>query len=234
MKFHNNEDKKLFLIEIEKFKLVESVSDSWEPTPDLIELYIQKRKDIIPKMRDFRRSQSAKKAWRHNKYNYMTGIRKFQRSTKAKRLHRTIGDFLATRESLKDKSSFHPYIFETLKALSSVKTHMYIEGEFYHPVNEYLELTDFLEELILMVSRVEKEFLESSFNISTDDLELMYRIVDPKDLQIAFAEANKVDVSVIKEHWNNFTKQSKDGESDNFFYTELVMYIESKLQNHKN
>jgi hypothetical protein len=231
MKFATLEDKKLFLIEIEKVSLIEKVDEAWEPTPDLLEMYVKKRNDLIPKYRDFRRSQSAKEAWRHNRYNFMKGIKRFHKSTKGKRMHRAIGDFLATRESYVQYSPFHPGIFEALKAINSLKTHAYIELEHFMPMEDYIEFTELVENIIPMIGRADDTLIKASIGLNKDDVELLYRLTEEKELILAYSRKLNKPVEDVQNSWNQIKEkllQTKVEEYE-YLYTELVEKLESKL-----
>ena len=234
MKFQNNEDKKMFLVELGKVALLESVNDSWEPSPELLELYISKRKELIPGLRNFRRSQASKGAWRSNRYNFVKGIRRFHKSTKGKRMHRALGDFLATREAFLEKEHhFDHGIYEVLKSISSLKTHAFIELEYYQPVDEYLEFTELLEELIPMIARVDSSFLKGTLQIGEEDLELLHRMVDIDSLIESYANHYQKSIDETKAAWtkcvSELAKEGKD-EQYNSFYMSLVEKLDSKLK----
>lgn len=232
MKFQTIEDKKLFLIEIGKVSLLETIDDTWEPTEELMEMYVQKRKELVPKLRDFRRSQAAKGSWRSNRYKFMKGIRRFHSSTKGKRMHRALGDFLATRESFIDATPFHPGIFEALKAISSLKTHAFIELEYYQPVDEYIEFTEMVEQLIPLVARVDESFIKGQASLQKDDLEFLYRMVEEKELLLAYSRKLNQPYEELQPYWENCKlklEESGTTEDHETFYSDLVKKLEDKF-----
>lgn len=232
MKFQCLQDKKLFLIELDRLDLLDSVTETWEPSKELLEKYDDKRGNIVPKFRDFRKSQTTKQAWRHNRYNYMKGIKKFHRSTQGKRMHRTIGDFLATHEQYKGANIFKMEVLEGLKAISSFKTHCYIELQHYLPMEEYIEVSEMAESLVLLESRINDNFIKGALNIDKDDLELLYRLADEDELVSAFARKYEKPITEVKSYWNsckNSLIESQKTESYDYFYTEVVEKVENKF-----
>ena len=181
MKFQTINDKKLFLIEIGDIETVSLVNDKWQPTTEMLETYTKNRQTLVPKLTDFRRSQSTKASWRRHKYNIMKGINRWHKSTSGKRMHRAIGNFLATRESF-DFSKYSEELYELMKAVSSLKTHAIIELEYYIPVDEFVEYMELTEVIIQNSRTVFDKLLKNDTNIDESELEFLYRIVPESEL----------------------------------------------------
>jgi hypothetical protein len=193
MKFANDDDKRLFLLEIERFDLLPEVDAKWTPSADLVELFIQRRKGLINNLKDFRKSQNAKQAWRTNRYKMMKGIKKFHKSTKGKQMHRSLGRFLATRftgdkEAISTKGIIAQgresealsldQVLEVLKALSSLRTHIYIEAEYYMPISEYVEFLEFVEDVLEASFTMERNLLRFDDNHTEQDIDIIIRAID--------------------------------------------------------
>ena len=194
MKFKNVHDMQLFLLEIgEKISLAH---DGFEPDQQMLELYLTGRRSMLPKLKNFRRSQASKEAWREYRYKYMKGIKGFHKSTEGKRFHRSLGRFLATRESgmrfLKNEAldlSLANEWVEALKAISSLRTHLFIELDYYHAISEEVDLHILVEEAIPSLSRLE-EALTMGLIPTTEDVDLLLALIEPRALLEEFVGAN--------------------------------------------
>jgi len=202
MKFKDINDIKHFLLEINKAGLVSSVTTDFVPSQSMVDDFIKSRKSIVPKLKDFRRSQSSKADWRKNRYKLMKGIKAYHKSTTGKKHHRALGRYLATRDfrpSANKPESYNPVLInevcDVLKGLSSLRTHLFIEFEYFHPVDEQIDLEIVLDEVLPMISRVENNILTNT-PIQEDDLELLLRLVEKKIL-----------INELSDYYN---KQSKE------------------------
>jgi len=209
VKFQRLEDKKLFLLELGRTDLLESVTDDWQPDDELVELFLKRRKKLIQRLKDFRRSQIQKANWRRYRWKYLKGIRRFHRSTKGKRFHRALGRFLATRIFRPSESLTTFEAAEALKALNSAKTHAYIELEYYMPLEDELDYIFFIEELVPMIDRAEKHLIsktslltEDKVELSDEDFEFLLRLVEPNALMKALAEQLGKEVEEVQRLWN--------------------------------
>lgn len=200
MKFRDEVHKYLFLAECEASA---EITDDWEPSEELKDLFIKRRRDVVTRLKSFRRSQATKAQWRRNRYKIMKGIDNFHKSTDGKRFHRNMGKFLATRDfgdmsifakskdddtelsSLASLSADERATF--MKALSSLKTHLYVETEYYHPITDHVDLELLIEEIIQPFDRMERSAIFGE-SLWFDDMELLVRMVHPKD--IAFGLTN--------------------------------------------
>lgn len=192
MKFKSTDDKKMFLLELSRIDLLSSVSVEWEPEKELIELFIQKRGELTKSVKDFRKSQNAKAQWRRHRHKIMRGIKNFHKSTKGKQFHRALGKFIATRftgnsaltdrETAKGESLSLIDSLDTLKAISSLRTHMYIEAEYFMPFSEYVEFLEFSDEVLESSFIVEKKLLRYDTKIDEQEIDILARVVEPKVL----------------------------------------------------
>lgn len=210
MKFREDQDKIIFLVECDQPVPSSLDLTSWEPTEEMKSLFIKKRAEIIPRMKSFRRSQATKAQWRRDRYKLMQGIGDFHRSTAGKRFHRSMGRFLALRDfgdmslfrrdtrdddealmlkpvhlSSEDRGSF-------LKALSSIRTHLFIESEYYMPLSQQVAFDFLLEEVVDAFSRLERSIIYFE-EMNSDDIDLLVRMVNQEDLIASLvAESSRV------------------------------------------
>lgn len=187
MIFKTREDAQHFLIEIGQTHRVGTLKDKdYKPTPEEMTSFIKSRGSIVPKLKSFRKSQDGKENWRKNRYSMMAGIKKWHGSTEGKRFHRALGRYNATHDYKREpkesftESHFHEFV-ETLKALSSLRTHLFIELDYYHPLNEQVDLEILVEESHPVIQRLE-ERLFTCRPVAEDDLDLMIRLIEPSIL----------------------------------------------------
>lgn len=181
MKFKSLFDVQMFLSEVNP-DLVESANDDFEPSKEMIELFIKKRKRIVPKLKDFQKSQNSKKMWRKHRYKTMKGIKSFHKSTQGKRMHRSIGRFLALRDTSKREIYSNPMDSnELFKSLSSCETHNFIELDFYRTLSEEIEYQIFSDMLQLRNYTIKKSIREDSI-IHERDLDFLISLVPEKIL----------------------------------------------------
>lgn len=212
MKFKSLDDKKMFLLEIGKMDLFSIVDDKWEPSNELVELFIKKRRDLIPKMKDFRRSQTTKQSWRHNRHGYMKGIKKYHSSTSGKRMHRSLGRFLSTNDFEESYKKLEGYelvgLADLLKAISSSVTHMFIESEYFMPTDEQINYESMVEHIVPKLLELQKKIMVGS-DLTSEDIEMIAIIADPE--------------SVINEIQNNYNVKKED-----------ILLVYEKLSNDEN
>lgn len=197
MKFSTLLEKQSFLVEIGQYDLVFKIKEDFEPTPEMISEFIKRRTSLITPLRDFRKSQTQKSNWVKNKASYMSGIKKFHKSTAGKRMHRNLGRFLATRltkpklinqpkESL-DTSFSLMEISEILKTISSYKTHLYIELDYFRPAVEQLVLEEMIFDFVPMLSSINEKIL-SYKELSDDDYKFLTELCPRDDIEISIKE----------------------------------------------
>lgn len=220
MKFTTLDDKKLFLLEVERIDLLGSVCDEWSPPTDLLELFVQKRKGLIRGLKDFRKSQISKAQWRKNRYAIMKGIKKFHKSSQGKRMHRSLGRFMATRFSGDTDSGMQGIVgqsreesfmtidlfqevSEVLKALSSLRTRIYIETEHYMPVTEYVEFLEFTEDVLEASFTLEKGLLRFDASFDEKDLDIIARAVEPGVLIDEVSKVKGLEFAQAMEEFNS-------------------------------
>jgi len=217
MKFASKHDAQMFLTEIGRIDLIREVDQDFKPTDDMLEIFVKIRRTLVPGLRNFRKSQVSKEQWRKNRYKLLKGIKRFHRSTKGKRMHRAIGRFLATRDSslgsFKRKANEYLEIHdvcEILKALTSVKTHNYIEFEYYHTVDEEVLYQIFTEELLPAIDRMEKALISTKGTITKEDLDFLTRIVEPNALFHELSEVFGASYDDIKKYFDHILESMNE------------------------
>lgn len=196
MKLREPSDKIYFLADIGRVDLLENLKDDEEIPEEMFEAFLKKRKPLITGLVDFRKAQTTKQQWRSSRWKFLRGIKKFHRSLAGKRLHRSLSRFLATRifrphlGYLKDRyESLDPLKFDALKALSSCRTHMYIENDYYSPLSEAVDYSFFMEYAIPLLNTIEWSIYQNpDSDLSEDEQELLLRLTDERELCKATAD----------------------------------------------
>ncbi len=223
MKFHNQEDIKLFLVEAGRLDLVPKVNDQYRPSDDLVEIIIKRRKKRIPSLKNFKKSTATAKQWRKKRFIMMRGIKDFHHSTKGKRMHRAIGRFLSTRDfrsgMFARESNNIGEICEVLKALTSIKTQALIGFDYYRPISEQVDYELFIDEAFPALNRVEKSLVTGK-NITDNDLDFLIRLVDEKVIIDEISQDKKLDYNYLENFWNYW---GSFGDKDEYgFYLDLL------------
>jgi len=176
-------DRSRFLVDLNRVDLLETK----DVPKELHELFLKKRRPLVNQVKDFRRSQRSKAAWRRNRYSMLKGIRTWSKSLRAKKFHRQLGRFLATRITKNDEALLLE-IPDTLKALSSLRTHIYIESAYYRSLEDDVDHFELLEYTIPLLNSLELKLLnEECDQISYDELEIAFRLVDTSEVQSALS-----------------------------------------------
>ena len=247
MKFTSLNQKRLFCVDCGHPEMMFTISSNWEPPMEMVEDFIKKREKEISHLVDFRKSQAAKSAWRRNRYNYMSGIKDFHKSTKGKQMHRKLGNFLATHDfedsiiddtmisHLNDREEALDEFCESkiklnmsstdraslLKALSSVKTHLFIESEYYRDMLEETNFRILLNESKDQLDKAESLLLDYEVSMPVHMLEFICRIADPNTVISRYAELTDMDESRIANRFNsikeNINRYGLSEESDGFY-----------------
>jgi hypothetical protein len=231
MKFSSKLDLELFLTEIDRLDLLGEVDESFVPTPEMEESFIKRRKPLSGALKDFRKSQDTKGEWRTSRHGIMRGINKFHKSTEGKRFHRNLGRFLSSRyfhprikglvkddqedssKSARAEESLSKFdLAEALKAITSIRTHCFIELEYFHPLQEELDYEDFLEEILPELISIEKK-LWANEKLNGYDLKILLQLVDKKELANAIAGDTGLESKRIEEAWNEFEKKAEIDEN---------------------
>jgi hypothetical protein len=230
MKLRVPEDRVHFLLDLGRIDLLESVDDLPQ---ELFELWIKRRRPMVRRLVNFRRSNLSKSSWRQSRWKHLLGIKKFHRSVRGKRFHRAMGRFLATR-IFRDKlpklqkrfESLDTLQIDFLKACSSIRTHLFIEGDYYQPLEEEADLFQLLEYAIPVLNSIElKVFQDSNENLDDDELELLYRLVDEQEMKKSISEVLDLPITTVSEKYQAIlsrANKAKENRDDTYFMTRIM------------
>lgn len=218
IKFRSEDDKLAFLVESGNLELLNVNTDDWPE--NLSEIFFKKQRERATNIVDFRKSQLTKRQWRQDKWKMMTGINKFHRSVKGKKFHRSLGRFLATRIFEPSRvSSLVSLRAESLKAITSLRTHLYIESEFYMPLEEAANFMVLYEHAVPALAEIETKVYKGLVDeINADEVELLLRLVESKEVKKACI-ALGADQALIEAYSAACESENTD---DLYFFTESL------------
>lgn len=188
MKFLTDDDAKMFLIEIGKFNEAVNADKNYQPVEEEIKSLIKKRDGLMSHMKDHRKGQDTKAQWRKNRHKMMRGIKSYHRSTEGKRFHRNLGNFLATRLFRKDEGISGAALYEAAKAVTSARTHLYIELQYYHQLMEQYEVEALIERAIPILTAIESKIISGEKDLSEDEQLFLMDVIEEQALKRAFSE----------------------------------------------
>ena len=206
MKFRTDIDAQAFHLEIDLFEGITSVTKDFSPSEDQLEAFIKSRGGYVSKHKDIEKSKAQKKNWRKNKHKIKKGIKAFHRSTDGKKFHRKLGRFLATRIT-RDRKKDESFVArgESLKALTSAKQQLYIELDYFHPIEEQRQLEEFIiDYAIPMFSGIESKIAMDE-ELELNELDFLLEIISESSLQLELADSTNLPVAKIAEVWNSIT-----------------------------
>lgn len=238
MKFKSEEDIKLFLVDADRVDLLNEVNSEFKPSQELVELFLQKRTGLLSGLKNFRKSQDSKGMWRKHRADIMRGIKSFHRSTEGKRFHRNLGRFIATRtftgyltgRKLGEALTIYEKS-EIVKAISSIKTHLFIEMEYYHPIYEQAGLEELVFDHLDEINDIEMKVIRDE-SLTDENSSLLIMLTETASIHKSFAEqANKPELE-IAQIWekikNSLESQGKE-ENDKDFYATLVAEVKQVI-----
>lgn len=229
MKFLDITDIHFFLIEIGQTDLIPSVTEGFSPSEEQIKLFIKKRDKINKALVDKEKSNNTKSLWRSNRAKMMKGIKRFHKSTKGKRFHRAMSRFMINNPQ-ENLTIFQKA--EISKAISSVKTHLYIELEYYQPIFERIETEQLVVSTVPVLNRIESKIFDDK-NLSDNDIEMLYSLIEVNALIKSFADKTGKTEDEIDQKWNDIKKALKKqghSETDLNFYGLLVSILKKSLK----
>lgn len=216
MKFYNELDEKLFNQELK--------------TSELDEVgFIKRRKELVKRLKDRKKSNMSKQVWRKNRFKIMKGIKKFHKSTKGKRFHRDLGRFLATRDL---SGLAYSECQELVVPIMSCLTHVYYELSWYMNIEDNVDYEVFSEEVYDEVFDMLGKLRTYNANLE-DNLEFLYRLCETSNLIKAFADRYSKSKEDIEKLWNKIKQDlinSGKKEEDEGFYKALVGTLKKILQ----
>jgi hypothetical protein len=203
LKFKCEADKELLLEELKKEPefasglTLEDLND-----PSIQSAVAVKRKRLVKKLKNFRRSQIQKQNWRKGKHKYLKGIRNFHKSMAGKKFHRGLARFVVSRGILKKpkktteygtssrlRETFLPIRYgniklnrydqsELLTLLSATRNHLVLETRYYLPISEEVDhllmLEVVLPELTELCTRLEDAIINyDDFLLKEEEINLI-------------------------------------------------------------
>ena len=174
----------------------------------------------------------------------MTGIKAFHRSVEGKRFHRRLGNFIATRIT-RTKTNKSEDLFTTLmskqshlKGLNSAKQHLFVELEYYHSLDEQVEIEEIITEYALPLFRDIEGKIVCDDDLNEDDMNFLFDITDhtviiaclaEKLKRGCTAEKNSPEVAKVSKLWNSIidklSKDDKDKENEDFYSQFVAEFV---------
>lgn len=238
MKFASKLDVQTFLIEIQALDKISSVDESYKASVDEVTNFLKARNPLVKKLKDHGKSSKQKANWRKNRTGMMKGIKAFHRSVAGKRFHKKLGRFLATRifRPKRSKSEAHLSMLqdrqEFLVGLNSAKQHLLIELEYFHQLQEQVELEDFITDYAFPYFRIIEDKIIQDEELTDDELVFLMDIVENNALINSLATKSGQTFAQIEKLWDSISNDLKaDGttEDDEKFFPVLVTILKNKL-----
>lgn len=171
MKFKSDSDKELLLNELATDKDLCGLTLEDLESPSIQSAIAVKRRGLLKKLKNFRKSQTQKQNWRKGKHKYLKGIRQFHKSVTGKRFHRSLARFVTSRgilkkphkkssglgsDRLRESLQFQIYEYnkvtlnrydqsELLSLLTATKNHLILETKYFLPMSEEVDHLVMLE-----------------------------------------------------------------------------------------
>lgn len=161
---------------------------------------------IIEKRPDWRKSKDQKARWRRNRNAMMRGIKKFHKSTAGKKFHRQLARYAATRlgrsNNKLSESVIESNVDDFLTAVSSLRTHMYIDLGYYKPLIESIEYSELLEYVIPILNEVELKFISRRYSeLTAEELDVLLNLVSTDVFEEIFAVKVDEDLLFTEENY---------------------------------
>ena len=229
MKFLDDCDAKLFLIEIDRnHPKIDEADSNYVPTDEEVKSFIKSRKKYSSIIKDAQKSSKQKENWRRNRTKMMSGIKAFHRSTQGKRFHKRLGRFLATRITDPGRTN----TTEALKGVASLRTSMYSELEYYHTMTEQVALEDMILEYgISILNSVENKIIKDE-DLDETELDFLICVTENIELLRSLSDKSGKTLDTVERNWKEIISAlKKDGheESDEDFYGLVVSILKKKL-----
>ena len=186
------------------------------------------REPLIQHLISFRKHQQGDRSWRRNKWSTLMGIKKWHRSMQGKAAHRKLGTWIASKIA-HDKHGHSVYkrdesidIYEGLAALSSLRTHLYIEAQYLSSsLQESVEIRTLVEYAAPVLLILEQRFLEDTqTKLTEDEMELLLRLCEPTALLRACSEVWSIPYNTLNTLYSQEIEQQKQHES---FFSEFFL-----------
>lgn len=210
--------------------------ESLELPEEVVNLGISRIRKLITPLKDVRKSRAAKTSWKRHRHNFMAGIKRFHKSTEGKRFHRTLGNYLAIKDTamgnLRTDRTRNEDL-ELLKSVNSALTHGVIELEYFEGLYENLEYEMFYEESFFKTLQSIVNKISNSEDLVPAEIDYLYRIVDESCMLQAIANHNKKSLEeVLKEFMsvNTYFQNSKyDSIDESGYYLDVYNKLKKQL-----
>lgn len=242
MKFKSDLDAQLFLTEVGAFDLLNEADKEYKPNEELLEEFVKRRSPLVKKIKDHRKSSNQKNNWKKNRHKMMKGIKTFHKSVEGKRFHRKLGRFLATRitrgkkqtSALKKDEEFTLLMQkqEALKGLTSVKQHLFVELEYFHKLDEQVELEEMIiDYAIPLLQSIENSILHN-IDLSESEMSFLFDLTKKEVIINELAEKFNSPFEKVEEVWKKVTDKVEESNVDlacESFYSLFIAKLNSVL-----
>lgn len=235
MKFLSDLDAKTFLLEIKRFDKIEEATKNYIPTCEEMDSFIKARSPVVSSMKNYRKSSAQKANWRQNRGNMMKGIKAFHKSVEGKRFHRRMARFMASRIT-RDKvtEGFNSLIQkqEYLKGINSAKQHLFVELEFFHQIQEQVELEDLILNHALPLFNIIESKVINDRELSEDEFLFLIDITDRNSLLLEISDKTGREFAEIENLWNSISDAIEEqglAKESNEFYPSLIERLKHEV-----
>lgn len=240
MKFYSKLDAQMFLVEIENVKGISDISESYLPTNEELTSFIKKRTPLVKKLKDYRKSATQKANWRENRYKMMKGIKAFHKSVEGKRYHRRLSRFLSSRITReKSKETNEELEFKTLmekqgtlKGLNAAKQHLFVELEYFHTLDEQIEIEEFLIDYALPYFRTIEEKVVKDVDLNDDELVFLFDLTEKNSIITSLSDRLGKKFEETEKLWESIKQEleNKDiAETNEAFYPMFFKKLKEEL-----
>lgn len=239
MKFNKDLDAQTFLLEIKEFTKLDEANKSYIPTDEEMKSFLKVRTPLVKKLKNYRKSANSKSMWRENRGKMMKGIKAFHKSVDGKRFHRRLGRFLTTRitrTKSNNESDNHFQMLLTkqgyLKGLNAAKQHLLVELEYFHQLQEQVELEEFIIEYAFPYFKTIEDKMITEEDLSDDEMIFLFDLIETNAIIKSFAEKTGQTFAQIEKVWNSISNAlMKDGmkEDDEKFFPILVSQLKKSI-----
>lgn len=240
IKFGSDLDAQTFIVEsrvTSSLDKLPEINKDYTPTDEELTGFIKSRGTLVNKMKDHRKSSVSKANWRKNRTSMMKGIKTFHKSVEGKRFHKKLGNFIATRifkTKRKNESGYEMLLSKQghLKALNSAKQHLLVELEYFHQVQEQIELEELITCYAYPYFKTLEEKIIDETSLTDDELVFLMDLVENNALIKSFADKSGQTFAQIEKLWNSISsdlKKQGTEEDDEKFFPFLVSILKKRL-----
>lgn len=236
MRFKTDEDAALFLVlEVKNFQAAKTATKDYVPTKEEMDSFIKRRTSLVDKLKDHRKGQDQKSNWRKNRYKMMKGIKAFHRSTKGKKMHKKLGNFLANRIMRNEDNKAFALLQRKalhLEGVNTARQHMLVELKYYHEFEEQVEIEEVIVDYsIPMLTKIENAIVHD-LPLSDDQLTFLFDITETGAILQYISLIARKKFAVVENLWNDISKDliaKGIAENSEDYYVEMVNALKPKL-----